>query len=239
MSKVSAVIAAGGSGNRMQMQGNKVYLPIGGLPVLSRTLKIFAACELINEIIVVVPADEKDFCLRSVVEPLRLSKAVKITAGGKERQDSVRCGLRETSQDSDYVVVHDGARPLLTLGLLDSVIREAFVFGAATAAVPVKDTIKIADAAGFVVDTPARDRLWSIQTPQAFRKDVLVAAHDFAVANAILGTDDAFLAEKLGQPVKIVSGEYENIKITTPEDLRIAEAILLGRRDLSESGHRL
>jgi len=231
MSKVSAVIAAGGCGNRMQMQKNKVYLPIDGSPILSHTLTVFSACRLINEIVVVVPENETDFCLTEIIEPLGMSKAVKISAGGRERQDSVRCGLRVTSADSDYVVVHDGARPLLTLSLLESVIRQAFVSGAAIAAVPVKDTIKIADDAGFVVDTPARDRLWSVQTPQVFRKDILLAAHEYAQVNGIFGTDDSYLVEKLGHPVKIVSGDYENIKITTPEDLQIAEAILLGRKN--------
>ena len=239
MSKVSAVIAAGGSGSRMQMQGNKVYLPINGLPLLAHTLKVFAVCRRINEIIVVVPEAETDYCITEVVEPLGLSKGVKITAGGKERQDSVRCGLKAISATSDYVVVHDAARPLLTLSLLESVIDAAYAFGAAIAAVPVKDTIKIGDSSGFVADTPARDKLWSVQTPQAFRKDILLAAHELACADGILGTDDAFLVEKLGHPVKIVSGDYENIKITTPEDLKIAEALLLGRRSTGESGHRL
>lgn len=239
MSKVSAVIAAGGSGNRMQMQVNKVYLPINGLPLLAHTLNVFAVCHRISEIVVVVPKAEVDYCFTEVVKPLGLSKKVSITAGGKERQDSVRCGLEAASATSDYVVVHDGARPLLTLGLLEAVIVEAFTTGAAIAAVPVKDTIKIADAGGFVADTPIRDNLWSVQTPQAFKKDILLAAHELAYDKRILGTDDAFLVEKLGHPVKIVSGDYENIKITTPEDLKIAEAVLLGRESAGESRHRL
>ena len=239
MYNVSAVIVAGGSGNRMQMQGNKVYLPLDGFPILFHTLSVFEACELINELIVVVPTGEIDFCRKTVIEPLGISNALKITAGGKERQDSVRCGLRETSANCDLVVVHDGARPLLTLGLLEAVIKEACTCGAAIAAVPVKDTIKIADAQGFVVDTPARDMLWSVQTPQAFRKDILVAAHDFAQAKGILATDDASLVEKLGVPVKIVFGEYDNIKITTPEDVHIAGATFSRRREAGESRHRL
>lgn len=239
MHKVSAVIAAGGRGRRMQRQGNKVYLPINGRPVLAHTLEVFAACRMIDEIVVVVPQDERDFCAREVIAPLGISKGLKVTSGGEERQDSVRRGLRETSPISDFVVVHDGARPLLTLGLLEAVIREALIWEAAIAAVPVKDTVKIGDAQGFVVATPARDRLWSVQTPQAFKKEVLVKAHEFALANGILGTDDACLVEQLGRSVKIVSGDYENIKITTPEDLQLAEAILLGRRETGEGGYRV
>lgn len=239
MFKVSAVIAAGGSGKRMQASGNKVYLPIDGVPVLAHTLKVFDKCELINEIVVVVPRNEIDYCSTKVLKPLVLSKPVTIMAGGKERQDSVLCGLNETAANCDFVVVHDGARPLLTLGLLESVIRESFAWGGAIAAVPVKDTIKLADNNGFVASTPDRDRLWSVQTPQSFRKDILVEAHELAGAKGILGTDDAFLVEQLGSRVKLVAGDYENIKITTPEDLNLAEVILSRRRDGSESGNRL
>lgn len=239
MHKVSAVIAAGGKGKRMGIRDNKVYMPLKGQPVLSRTLTVFEACRLIDEIIVVVPQDEKDLCIRRVIGPLGIAKTVKITAGGKERQDSVRCGLREISANCDFVVVHDGARPLLTSALLEAVIREAFSWGAAIVAVPVKDTIKVADDKGMVVDTPARDRLWSVQTPQAFRKDILMEAHAAAVTKGISATDDAFLVEKLGLPVKIVPGEYDNIKITTPEDISIGEGILSRRRDLNEAGDGL
>ncbi|MGI6553847.1 MAG: 2-C-methyl-D-erythritol 4-phosphate cytidylyltransferase [Bacillota bacterium] len=226
---VSAVIAAGGSGSRMGMPVNKVYVPLNGLPLLCHTLLVFSNCPLINEIVVVVPQNEIDFCRKTIIEPLGFCKAVKITAGGKERQDSVRCGLRETSSNCDYVVVHDGARPLLTPAVLEAVLQEGFSWGAAVAAVPVKDTIKIADSQGFVIDTPERDKLWSVQTPQVFSKDILTAAHELAERRGVLGTDDAFLVEQMGHRVKIVPGEYENIKVTTPEDLDFAEAVL-GRR---------
>ena len=137
--------------------------------------------------------------------------------------------MREVNSNCDYVVVHDGARPLLTLAALEAVIREGVSCGAAVAAVPVKDTIKVVDSQGFVIDTPNRDSLWSVQTPQVFL-DILVEAHDFARSKGILGTDDAFLVESIGRRVKIVPGEYENIKVTTPEDLHFAEAILRRRR---------
>jgi 2-C-methyl-D-erythritol 4-phosphate cytidylyltransferase len=231
MFKVSAVIAAGGSGKRMQAQENKVYLPVDGLPVLAHTLMVFDRCDLINEIVVVVPRKEMNYCSTKVFLPLGLSKPVKVTAGGKERQDSVGCGLMETSANCDFVVVHDGARPLLTLELLESVIREAMVWGGAIAAVPVKDTIKLADHNGFVSKTPERDKLWSVQTPQAFAKEILVEAHQNARTKGLLGTDDSFLVEQLGYPVKLVTGDYENIKITTPEDLNLAEVILRRRRN--------
>ncbi len=239
MSKVSAVIAAGGSGTRMQASGNKVYLTVDGLPILAHTLKVFDKCDLINEIVVVVSPEELDYCSIRVLNPLGLSKPVTITAGGKERQDSVSCGLKETSANCDFVVVHDGARPLLTLGLLESVIREAMDWGGAIAAVPVKDTIKFSDNQGFVAGTPERDRLWSAQTPQAFRKDILVEAYELAGAQGISGTDDSFLVEQMDCRVKLVYGDYENIKITTPEDLNLADVILGRRRELGESGNRL
>lgn len=237
MSKVSAVIAAGGSGRRMQLPGNKVFVPVNGIPVLSYTLAIFESCDLIDEIIVVVPNHEIDICRETVINAYGIRKAAKIVAGGKERQDSVRLGLMETSEDCEYVVVHDGARPLLTPGLLQKVIRAAFSFEAAISAVPVKDTIKIGNSHGFVVDTPERGTLWSVQTPQAFKKDLLVEAHLKALDNRICGTDDAYLVEKMGSMVKIVQGEYDNIKITTPEDLDIVGTILSRRRDCDSCGH--
>lgn len=238
MHYVTAVIAAGGSGRRMQLPGNKVYVPLLGKPVLSRTVEIFDCYRGITEIVVVVPHKEIESC-RSVIEPFCRNTPVKVVAGGKERQDSVFCGILAASGNCEYVVVHDGARPLLTSALLEAVLREAMVHDAAIAAVPLKDTVKIADARGFVVDTPDRDSLWSVQTPQVFKKEVLAAAHEWAQGKGILGTDDASLVEKLGHQVKIVPGDYENIKITTPEDINIAEAILLKRRDRDAGGNRL
>jgi len=239
MHYVTAVIAAGGSGRRMQLPGNKVFFPLLGKPVLSHTLEVFDSCEQISEIVVVVPREEIESCRHMVVKAACLKTPVKVVAGGKERQDSVRCGILAAAEDCDYVVVHDGARPLLTSSLLERVLREGITWGAAVAAVPLKDTVKIGDSKGFVVDTPDRHTLWSVQTPQVFKKDVLVAAHEFARSSGALGTDDASLVEELGNRVKIVSGEYENIKITTPEDLEIAEAILLRRRNFNEGRNRV
>lgn len=230
MHYVTAVIAAGGSGRRMQLPGNKVYIPVLDKPVLAHTLEAFDRSREVNEIVVVVPVNEIETCRAEVIEPFCPNTKVRLVAGGRERQDSVFNGILAAAVNCDYVVVHDGARPLLTSGLIDSVLREAMVCGAAIAAVPLKDTVKIADPEGFVVETPDRNSLWSVQTPQAFKKDLLIAAHELARGTGFLGTDDASLVERLGYKVKIVPGEYENIKITTPEDLQVAEAILLRRK---------
>ncbi len=152
--------------------------------------------------------------------------------GGKERQDSVRAGLDVLDEKTKWVVVHDGARPLLLLSEMEEIIRRAFELEAAIAAVPVKDTIKQVDSAGKVMSTPPRNTLWSVQTPQVFRKELLAKAHRIALETGYVGTDDASLVERLGEQVYVVMGSYENIKITTPEDVEIALSILKRRESL-------
>jgi len=235
MHHVTAVIAAGGSGSRMGAGTNKQYLDLLGKPLLAHTLEVFQLSGLVMDVAVVVPAKDKEYCVQNIIKPFGFTKVRTVVAGGMERQESVFNGLMNLPAEGEFVAVHDGARPLLLPEVLEKVIRAAFDFGCAAAAVPVKDTIKVSDDSGFIVSTPERDRLWSVQTPQVFKKDILVRAHAEGRKNATLATDDAALVEKLGLPVKLVQASYENIKVTTPEDLELA-ALILERRRRYENG---
>lgn len=223
--RVGAVIAAAGKGTRMGMDINKQYIQIQGIPVLAMTLQKFETCTLIDEIVVVANKDETEYCRKNIVEKYGFKKVRAVTAGGDSRQKSVYNGLRELSADCDIVLIHDGARPFIDNGSIISCIDAAAEYGAACAAVPVKDTVKIADNSGFVDRTIDRSRLWQIQTPQAFKYGLIMDAHMKAANAGYEGTDDAMLAERAGNRVKIVMGSYYNIKITTVEDLAFAGAI--------------
>lgn len=229
MALAAAVVPAAGSGSRMGMEIKKQYLLLAGVPVLGHVLRVLEDSPVIGDIVVVTGPGEEDYCRFNVVDKLGIRKVTAIVPGGKERQDSVYRGILALSPVTGLVLIHDGARPLLSSGSLGEVAGAARVHGAATLAVPVKDTVKLAGEDGFVSETLPRKRLWLTQTPQAFRYEVILAAHQRAVRENYAGTDDASLVEKMGLPVKIVPGSYENIKITTPEDLVVAEAIL-GKR---------
>lgn len=231
MGRIAAVIPAAGQGKRMGAGLNKQLLLLGARPVLAHTLDVFQSCPLINEVVVVSAADEIPVIEQEVVKQFHLTKVAAVVAGGKERQDSVRLGLAAINPETEWVVVHDGARPLLLLQELEEIIRKALEQGAAIAAVPVKDTIKQVDLEGKVLSTPPRDSLWAVQTPQVFRKASLVRAHQRAWETNFLGTDDASLVEAMGGTVYVVKGSYENIKITSPEDMDIALTILKRRRE--------
>lgn len=222
-----AIIPAAGTGRRMQAGVNKQYLLLAGRPILAHTLEIFATHPRIDRICLVLPAEEIDYCRSEIVERYGRGKACDIIAGGPTRQDSVGCGLLGCGAAiDDLVVIHDGARPLLSAVELDALLdAAAAVCGAATLGVPVKDTIKRV-CHGEIVETLERDQLWQVQTPQAFRFWLLLAAHSQARADNFSGTDDAMLVERLHHPVAMVAGSYRNIKITTPEDLAIASALL-------------
>ncbi len=223
---VSAVIVAAGQGTRMNMNVRKQFIGIAGVPVLARTIKAFEDCELINEIIVVVNSSDIMYCKQAIVDCYGFKKVKVIVSGGNERQDSVFNGLRQVDQECSVVVIHDGARPFVENEHIRSCIEAANEFGAASLAVPVKDTIKSGDADGFVSQTLERKHLWSIQTPQGFRYPVIIKAHEKAIEEGYTGTDDCVLAERLGIRTKLVTGSYYNIKITTKEDIAIAEAIV-------------
>lgn len=225
MVKVAAVVPAAGSGSRMGMETKKQFVSLGGIPVLGHVLKVLEASRIQNIVVVVGPGEE-NYCRSSVIEKMGVRKVTAIVPGGKERQDSVYNGLLALSPDTDIVVVHDGARPLLVLEELEKVIEAALHYGAATLAVPVKDTVKAAREDFFVASTIPRGSLWLTQTPQAFRYELILNAHREARYNKYKGTDDAVLVELLGEPVKLVQGSYRNIKITTPEDLIIASALI-------------
>ncbi|MFC5527988.1 2-C-methyl-D-erythritol 4-phosphate cytidylyltransferase [Cohnella yongneupensis] len=226
-----AVIVAAGRGTRMGAADNKIYLTLDGRPVLAHALEAFELCAAVTSVaIVVAPGEESR--VADIVRAEGFAKVSEIVPGGSERQDSVYIGL--TALRTDGVLVHDAARPLVTSAQIEACCRAAEAEGAAALAVPVKDTIKVSDGAGFIVSTPERRTLWSVQTPQAFRREELMEAHRLARSEQATATDDAMLLERLGRKVAIVSGDYSNLKITTPEDLPIAELLLARRRRESD-----
>jgi len=228
--KTIAIILAAGQGKRMRTKVNKQYLYMLDKPVLAHTLQVFENHPCIDGVIVVAKADEIDFCFKEVVIPYKLTKVIKVVSGGKERQDSVYQGLQELPNECTLVVVHDGARPLVTHGIISKAINMAQDTGACIAAVPVKDTITRVNNKEIVLDTLPRDELWSAQTPQIFKKELLMEAYIKAKNDGVYGTDDAFLVERLGVEVRVVLGSYENIKITTPEDMEIGCSTLRRRQ---------
>uniref|UniRef100_A0A831TY96 2-C-methyl-D-erythritol 4-phosphate cytidylyltransferase n=1 Tax=Geobacter metallireducens TaxID=28232 RepID=A0A831TY96_GEOME len=225
---VFALIPAAGMGKRMGASINKQYLLLDGMPILARTLEVFERSPLVDGIFVVIPADEIPFCREQVVERHGFKKVRAIVAGGAERQQSVLNGLRAmegTAGEDDVVLIHDGVRPFVTEEILDRAAAVAREHDGALVAVPAKDTVKVVEN-GIITATPPRETLWLAQTPQAFRCGIIRAAHEVADAERFLGTDDAMLVERLGRQVRIVLGDYRNVKITTPEDLVLAEAFL-------------
>lgn len=226
--KSIALIPAAGMGKRMGTSINKQYLQLNGRPILARTIAVFEASPLIDSIYLVIPSDEIPYCREYVVEACGFRKVAAIIPGGKERQNSVMNGLnamREHVSDCDIVLIHDGVRPLVTENLLQESITTARLHDGALVAVPVKDTIKMVQDT-IVSSTPPRESLWQAQTPQSFRFGKIYQAHLSAEADGFSGTDDASLIERTGGEVHIVQGTYLNIKITTPEDLILAEAFL-------------
>jgi len=200
---------------------DKVFAPLGGKPALAYVLDAFEECESISQIVVVVSKDNLAKC-RQLIAEKKYSKPIEVCAGGKRRQDSVAAGLAELDE-CDWVVIHDGARPLVTGELIERGLEVARETGAAAAAVPVTDTVKIADDDQIVFETPPRQNLWAVQTPQVFRTDIISKAYQKAAGDV---TDDASLVERLDYKVKLYMGAYDNIKITTADDLLIAEVLL-------------
>lgn len=225
---ITVIIAAAGRGSRMKRAENKVFLPLLGKPILQYSIEAFASRSDVDEIIVISAAHETEE-MESLAKACACDLPVKVVVGGSERQYSVANAIRAVSEDASMILVHDGARPLVTDAVIQSVIDTAQAKRAAIAAVPVKDTIKKVDESGMVIDTPPRSTLWAVQTPQGFDAQLLRAAYAKAEADGFLGTDDASLVERLGTKVAVAEGDYQNIKITTPEDLIIGEALLKGR----------
>lgn len=229
MSNVAIILAAG-QGKRMGAQVNKQYLCLANRPILAHTLAVFESSPVIDGIILVAHRLEVDYCLKEIVAKESAQKVLSVVAGGEQRQDSVYQGLLALPEDCSQVVVHDGARPLVTSELLIQVVDEIRHDLGIICGVPVKDTIKRVDEAQMVVETPPREWLWQVQTPQGFAKEMLLAAYQQAMNEGYYGTDDASLVEHWGGKIKMVMGRYDNLKITTPEDLVMAGQWLLMRK---------
>ena len=222
---VTAIFPAAGASRRMGCGVNKNLLELAGEPILIRTLKTFSQVERVNFLIVVVAAHEVE-TVKQLLRGTDGLKSWRVTQGGSERQFSIANGLKLLPDDAEIILVHDAARPLISVQTIDAVIDAAEKFGGAIAAVPVKDTIKVIDAEGFVKNTPPRSELVAVQTPQGFRREILLRAYERANDENFLGTDDASLVERLNVRVKVVTSDYRNIKVTTPEDISVAENFL-------------
>ena len=217
--KVAAIIVAAGESQRMGGM-DKVFATLGSEPLLLRATRAFQECPLINQIVVVVNAKNIEQC-RHLVAGEKWDKVTDVCPGGRRRQDSVAAGLKRI-KNCDWVVIHDGARPLVTVDLIERGLAAARETGAAVAAIPVTDTIKVAGEDRIVRETPPRQNLWAIQTPQVFRVDIIIEAYQRANSDV---TDDASLVEQSGYKVKLYMGSYDNIKVTTPDDLALAEVL--------------
>ncbi len=229
MSKVTALIPAAGMGRRMGRTMAKQFLPLGDKPMLAHTLLAFQRSTDVDEIIPILSEDDMEHCLRDVIEAFHITKVKTLVVGGRERQDSVYNGIKKLEKDASVVLVHDGVRPFVTAAMIKECVDRARKGECVAVGVPLKDTIKEVGDDGSVRQTLERSRLWAIQTPQAFPAKVLRKAYEESYRKKVLGTDDAMLAERAGNKVWVIMGSYDNIKITTPEDLLIAEEILKGR----------
>ena len=220
---VTAVIVAAGNSTRMGGV-NKQFLLIDGVPVLIRTLSAFSESNMIDEI--VIAAREEDIPkMYAMIKEYKVLKVTDIVKGGKTRQESVFNAIRRSSPFSEYFAIHDGARPLVTGKIIEDTVREAFLTGAAATGVKVKDTVKVVNEKGIITSTPDRNYLWAVHTPQVFERRLYLSAID-NVINSEMFTDDCKLLEEYGTEVKMVEGSYSNIKITTPDDIPIAESLL-------------
>jgi len=230
--KTLAIIPAGGAGRRMGGGVPKQFLPLAGVPVLVHTLRAFQRSPIIDEIFLVVPEGDMAAVRRDFVEGWGLSKVTAVIAGGTERQDSVANALMQVRDVHGIVLVHDGVRPFVSEELISRVVAAADEHGAAAVGVPVRDTVKSVSTAGKVVKTVEREGLWLTQTPQAFRRQLICAAYEKAAQDRFSGTDDSSLVERMGVSVRMIPGDHDNIKLTTPEDLALGAIIL--RRFSSE-----
>lgn len=226
--KWGVVVVAAGRGTRMGTKESKQYLTLRDKPILVHTLELFEAMEEVAEVVLVAGSGEEERCRRLAAE-YGLSKVTAVVSGGSERQHSVYNGVRAVSERTEWVMVHDAVRPFVTPSAVRACCSAAEKAGAAVLAVPVKDTIKQVNESGVIVSTPDRRSLWAIQTPQAFRRELLMEAHEKAREEGFIGTDDAMVVERLGAPVVVAEGDYTNIKITTPDDLPYAEFLLAQR----------
>ena len=228
MADIGVIIPAAGQGKRMGVGYNKQFIELRGLPILAHTVRLFEESSYVSEI-VIVGAEGDLLDIKELVYHHKFIKVVAICQGGPQRQDSVRAGVQALSATTQRVVVHDGARPLLTLQEFHRFLSATEEFSAAIMGLQLKDTIKRVDRSGKVLETLSREGLRAVQTPQIFDRGILEEAHGKAESVGYYGTDDAALLERMGYPVQMVEGSQENIKVTTPDDLWLAERILATR----------
>lgn len=221
---ISAIVLAGGRGKRMNYHKSKQFIEIKGKPVLVYTLEKFIYNKSIDEVILVLPEDEVDYCKKEVLQKYSL-KVDRIVIGGKERQDSVFNAL-EAMEKADIVLIHDGARPFISEKIIEEGIKYANIYGAAAPGVTPKDTIKVKNEDNISVDTPDRNMLVAVQTPQCFKYDEIYQCHRKIKEENAIVTDDTSVVERYGHKVYLYEGDYTNIKITTPEDLILAERLI-------------
>ena len=221
---ISAIVLAGGRGKRMNYHKSKQFIEIKGKPVLVYTLEKFIYNKSIDEVILVLPEDEVDYCKKEVLQKYSL-KVDRIVIGGKERQDSVFNAL-EAMEKASIVLIHDGARPFISEKIIEEGIKYANIYGAAAPGVTPKDTIKIKNEDNISVDTPDRNTLVAVQTPQCFKYDEIYQCHRKIKEENAIVTDDTSVVERYGHKVYLYEGDYTNIKITTPEDLILAERLI-------------
>lgn len=230
--RCAAVVLAAGAGKRMQSNTKKQFLLLKEKPVIYYSLKAFED-SFLDEVILVTSEEDIEYCQKEIVEKYEFSKVKRIVTGGKERYHSVAAGLAAVTE-CDFVFIHDAARPMLTQEILNRSYECVTLSNACVVGMPAKDTIKIADEKGYIAQTPNRNLVWTIQTPQVFAYELIKEAYDklllqeeSLIVNGVNVTDDAMVVETLmAHPVKLVEGSYENIKITTPDDLRVAESFL-------------
>lgn len=238
--RIAAVVLAAGQGKRMGAGTAKQFLLLGGKPVLYYALQAFEESE-VDTVVLVTGQDEIEYCKNEIVDAYGFKKVQAIVAGGKERYHSVAqglCALKNVSGEKEMVMIHDGARPFVTPQMIHGLIEETRIHKACVSGMPVKDTIKIADGDGFCEQTPSRNRVWAVQTPQSFEFDLVCSAYEQLmekeqelVGQCVQITDDAMVVEYMTEiKVRLVEGSYMNIKLTTPEDMVIAEAFLQNRK---------
>ncbi|SCI47111.1 MULTISPECIES: 2-C-methyl-D-erythritol 4-phosphate cytidylyltransferase [unclassified Romboutsia] len=220
----SVIIVAAGSGKRMNMGINKQFIKLNEKEIIAHTIETFYKNENIDEIIVCIKKEEEEFFKDKIIDRYSF-KNIKIAYGGKERQDSIYNGLKLIDSRCEIVLIHDGARPFVSERIINNSIKVAREKKAVVVGMPVKDTIKFVDD-GSIKDTPNRENLWSAQTPQSFEYKLIMRAYEEAYKHDYYGTDDSMLVEKIGQQVTMIMGSYDNIKITSPEDIGIGEQIL-------------
>lgn len=220
-----AIITAAGIGKRMNANQPKQYLELAGKPILSHTLEKFEQAKSVDAIILVCDVSSLGLVRDVILKKYPSPKVKWIVSGGAKRQDSVNAGLKAIPMGTENVCVHDGVRPFITPELINKSFEEAANHGACIVAIPVKDTIKRVDSEGRIVETVERAGLWRAQTPQTFKYEIIETAMNQAMGEHFYGTDEASLVERLGHEIYILSGDESNIKITTPEDLKIAEAL--------------